>query len=113
MDQSYTAHDHDLDFDDDYDYDHADRDHDYDAVRQYKPRFECMEQCYSSYTALSPHHSLARYCIQVAAPYFSDLFCGGLVKVGLLVSIKFLLCDAHYSLFRPRVPTPRLGRSTR
>ena len=39
--------------------------HDYDDYRQYKPRFECMEQCYASYTALSPHHSLARYCIQV------------------------------------------------
>ena len=36
-----------------------------DDGRQYKPRFECMEQCYASYTALSPHHSLARYCIQV------------------------------------------------
>ena len=38
-------------------------------LRQYKPRFECMEQCYASYTALSPHHSLARYCIQVSVAY--------------------------------------------
>jgi len=39
--------------------------------RQYKPRFECMEQCYTSYRALSPHHSLARYCIQASCPHQS------------------------------------------
>ena len=34
--------------------------------RLYKPRFQCMETCYTSYQAISPHHNLARYCIKAA-----------------------------------------------
>merc|ERR1719264_2264532 len=55
--------------------------------RQYKPRFECMEQCYASYTALSPHHSLARYCIQASCPH---------PKAGQIHQVDcFSSCSAH------------------
>ena len=36
--------------------------------RQYKARFMCMESCYNSYEAMSPHHNLARYCIKASCP---------------------------------------------
>ena len=36
--------------------------------RQYKARFLCMESCYTSYQAMSPHHNLARYCIKASCP---------------------------------------------
>jgi hypothetical protein len=35
---------------------------------QYKSRFLCMETCYNSYEAMSPHHNLARYCIKASCP---------------------------------------------
>jgi len=38
----------------------------------YKPRFLCMETCYNSYKALSPHHNLARYCIKASCPEQKD-----------------------------------------
>jgi len=34
----------------------------------YKPRFVCMESCYNSYSSISPHHSLARYCMKASCP---------------------------------------------
>ena len=33
---------------------------------EYKNRFLCMESCYASYTLVSPHHNIARYCMQAA-----------------------------------------------
>merc|ERR1719397_901617 len=41
---------------------------DFVTHRHYKPRFECMESCFHSYQAISPHHSIARYCIKVTCP---------------------------------------------
>lgn len=38
----------------------------------YKPRFSCMSSCYSMYSPLSPHHNLARYCIQASCPHTMD-----------------------------------------
>ena len=33
---------------------------------EYKSRFLCMESCYSAYNLVSPHHNIARYCMQAA-----------------------------------------------
>ena len=90
-------------------YHHHNNHHDWQVdSRQYKPRFECMEQCYASYTALSPHHSLARYCIQVGITMNMQ-------------DIWFFVWDSVHSVhlwsnifrLRPPVPTPRLARYTR
>ena len=31
-----------------------------------------MSSCYSMYSPLSPHHNLARYCIQASCPHTMD-----------------------------------------
>ena len=37
-----------------------------DRFPEYKDRFLCMESCYASYSLVSPHHNIARYCMQAA-----------------------------------------------
>ena len=34
----------------------------------YKSRLSCVSSCFSVYSALAPHHNLARYCIQASCP---------------------------------------------
>ena len=36
--------------------------------RDYKSRLSCMSSCFSLYTPMSPHHNLARYCMQASCP---------------------------------------------
>jgi hypothetical protein len=37
-----------------------------DQSPEYKNRFLCMESCYAAYALVSPHHNIARYCMQAA-----------------------------------------------
>jgi len=37
-----------------------------DKFPEYKNRFQCMESCYTAYNKISPHHNIARYCLQAA-----------------------------------------------
>ena len=37
-----------------------------DQSPEYKNRFLCMEGCYAAYALVSPHHNIARYCMQAA-----------------------------------------------
>ena len=40
--------------------------------RDYMSRLSCMSSCFSLYTPLSPHHNLARYCMQASCPATQD-----------------------------------------
>jgi hypothetical protein len=40
--------------------------HPADQSPAYKNRFLCMESCYAAYALVSPHHNIARYCMQAA-----------------------------------------------
>jgi len=45
----------------------------FNEYREYKPRFLCMERCYTSYQVMVPHHNLARYCIKASCPNNQDI----------------------------------------
>ena len=37
-----------------------------DQSAEYNNRFQCMDGCYAAYALVSPHHNIARYCMQAA-----------------------------------------------